>query len=109
MDDTTNDFPAVTGRTVTERHARICRENGHATHTVNGADSGLCPRCGEVTAPQEIEVGLSGTLHTTSGAIHYNVEVVQMDPAHVRIARNGLAGTEFLVIHRSNIRKFESR
>lgn len=43
-----NDFPALEGRGVTEAHARYCREHGHATHTVNGADTGICPRCGEV-------------------------------------------------------------
>lgn len=50
MDTTTTaKFPALTGDVVTERHARACRENGHATHTVNGVASTLCPRCGEVT------------------------------------------------------------
>ena len=42
-----SDFPALTGDVVTERHARICREIGHATHTVEGVPSGICPRCGE--------------------------------------------------------------
>lgn len=43
------DFPALNGGVVTERHARICRERGHATHTVDGVDRGSCPRCGDVT------------------------------------------------------------
>jgi len=34
---------------VTERHARWCREHGHATHTVNGVVQGECPRCGTVS------------------------------------------------------------
>lgn len=41
-------FPALVHGVVTERHARICREQGHATHTVDGVDTGLCPRCGDV-------------------------------------------------------------
>jgi hypothetical protein len=44
-----NMYPALTGAVVTEAHARICAERGHATHLVNGIDSGVCPRCGEVT------------------------------------------------------------
>jgi len=44
-------FPALTGDVVTEAHARVCAERGHATHTVDGVDQGYCPRCGEVTAP----------------------------------------------------------
>lgn len=42
-----SDFPALNGEVVQERHARICRENGHATHTVNGVVSLICPRCGD--------------------------------------------------------------
>lgn len=49
----TSDYPALTGDPVTERHARTCRESGHATHTVDGVDTGTCPRCGAVTAPAE--------------------------------------------------------
>jgi hypothetical protein len=45
------DYPATEGRTVTEAHARICAERGHATWTVDGTDTGRCPRCGEVTIP----------------------------------------------------------
>lgn len=40
-------FPALTGETVTEGHARYCRENGHATHTTDGVVAIFCPRCGE--------------------------------------------------------------
>jgi hypothetical protein len=40
------DFPAVNGRPVTQAHANICAKYGHATHTVNGVVSNLCPRCG---------------------------------------------------------------
>jgi hypothetical protein len=42
------DFPALDGRPVTEAHARVCREQGHAAHTVNGRPTGVCPRCGHV-------------------------------------------------------------
>lgn len=45
------DFPALNGQPVTEAHAQVCRERGHATHTVDGVDSGTCPRCGEVLDP----------------------------------------------------------
>lgn len=41
------DFPVVTGGTVTEGHARYCRENGHARHTFDGVVSPWCPRCGD--------------------------------------------------------------
>lgn len=50
------DYPALNGQPVTERHARICREQGHATHTVDGADSGTCPRCGEATTRERFAV-----------------------------------------------------
>ena len=42
-------FPALEGDVVTEAHARICRERGHAFHTIDGVDTGCCPRCGVVT------------------------------------------------------------
>jgi hypothetical protein len=51
------EMPALNGQTVTEFHARICREQGHATHTVDGRTSGTCPRCGEVTEPAETTTG----------------------------------------------------
>lgn len=46
------DFPALEGRPVTEAHMRVCRERGHASHQVAGesTSTGVCPRCGEVTA-----------------------------------------------------------
>lgn len=40
-------FPALNGEVVTEAHSAICRDRGHATHTVDGTDSPICPRCGE--------------------------------------------------------------
>jgi hypothetical protein len=43
------DFPALNSETVTERHARICRERGHASHVVDGVVQTNCPRCGENT------------------------------------------------------------
>lgn len=45
------DYPAANGQPVTERHARLCREQGHAPHLVDGRDTGVCARCGEVTEP----------------------------------------------------------
>lgn len=44
------DFPALDGRPVTEAHAARCASQGHATHLVDGASSGVCPRCGEVSS-----------------------------------------------------------
>lgn len=37
-------FPALDGFTVTEGHARVCREQGHTKHTIGG---GHCQRCGD--------------------------------------------------------------
>lgn len=42
-------FPALTGGVVTEAHAKICAERGHATYRADGVGSGSCPRCGDVT------------------------------------------------------------
>lgn len=42
-------FPALVGGVVTEKHACLCREQGHARHEIDGKDTGLCPRCGDVT------------------------------------------------------------
>ena len=58
-------FPALTGDVVTERHARICRERGHATHTVDGVDSGICPRCGDVKRAALIDARDTITLSHT--------------------------------------------
>lgn len=46
---TSTDFPALDGQPVTEHHVRLCATNGHARHTTDGVDDGVCPRCGEVT------------------------------------------------------------
>ena len=43
------EFPFLNGETVTERIARICQEKGHATYSINGQVTGICPRCGENT------------------------------------------------------------
>jgi hypothetical protein len=48
------DYPALYGEPVTERHARICREEGHAAHLINTRDTGVCPRCGDVTEPDPL-------------------------------------------------------
>jgi hypothetical protein len=42
------DFPMLRGAPVTEAHARICRERGHAVHSINGVASDRCPRCGDL-------------------------------------------------------------
>lgn len=46
-------FPILTGDVVTEAHAQICADRGHATWTVDGEDKGICPRCGDLTATPE--------------------------------------------------------
>jgi hypothetical protein len=48
------DFPAVNGHPVTQRAVNICKARGHALHLVNGVDTGICPRCGEVDPLTEI-------------------------------------------------------
>lgn len=45
-------MPAASGAPVTERDAATCRDQGHATWTVDGRPQGTCPRCGEVTEPE---------------------------------------------------------
>lgn len=45
--DTAAAFPALTGETVTDAHAQICRDRGHATHRIDGIEQPTCPRCGE--------------------------------------------------------------
>lgn len=56
MRTATNLFPALYGEPVTEWHANLCRERGHASHTVDGVASLSCPRCGEVVTPETREV-----------------------------------------------------
>lgn len=56
-----NLYPALHGLPVTEGHATQCRNHGHAAHLVNGTDSGVCPRCGEVKPPKGLtSLDLSG-------------------------------------------------
>ncbi len=43
-----NSFPALAGRPVTQAHVNRCIRDGHASHTVDGLDDGVCPRCGAV-------------------------------------------------------------
>lgn len=82
------DFPALNNEPVTERHARICREQGHATHTVDGVDTGVCPRCGDVTeaplqAGEEVRVPLysqtrvGGVLRKTGSRYRATVEALE--------------------------------
>ena len=49
MADKSKSFPILTGDVVTQGHANYCAEHGHATHKVDGVDTGVCPRCGAVT------------------------------------------------------------
>lgn len=45
-------YPALNGEVVTEAHATVCAEKGHATYKNGDKVEGWCPRCGEVTAPK---------------------------------------------------------
>jgi len=47
-------YAAVSGQVVTEAHVKACAAEGHKTHTVDGVDTGICPRCGESTVAEEI-------------------------------------------------------
>jgi hypothetical protein len=48
MTFTENALPAAFNQPVTERHARMCRTDGHLSYLVDGVDNGICPRCGDV-------------------------------------------------------------
>lgn len=48
-------YPALTGDPVTEGHARMCREQGHATHTIDGVVQPRCPRCGDLATTTTLE------------------------------------------------------
>ena len=63
-------FPALDGLPVTQRHADQCARFEHATHTVDGVDSGVCPRCGEVTieAPDDLDLLLPAVAPAASTA-----------------------------------------
>ena len=40
-------YPAVNGEIITQAHADYCKTNGHASYTVDGKVTNLCPRCGD--------------------------------------------------------------
>lgn len=40
-------MPAINNEPVTTAHVMTCLLHGHAIHTVDGVDTGICPRCGE--------------------------------------------------------------
>jgi hypothetical protein len=56
------DFPALTGDYVTEAHAQICRERGHATYKINEVPQTCCPRCGDALT-SDVEVTVTTTEH----------------------------------------------
>lgn len=60
-------FPAADGAVVTEGHAEYCRTFGHSSHFKDGADTGICPRCGEVTEEKKIE-WIQGNVGTAAHA-----------------------------------------
>lgn len=74
------DFPALDGRPVTQGHANMCTSKGHATHTVNGVDTGVCPRCGDVKRVSLVKATVSvgarmAALDATDRARHGRVEL----------------------------------
>lgn len=60
------DHPAVNGRPVTEAHAQYCRDNGHASHTVDGITSPVCPRCGDRRTGQIVVDGRLVNVHNAA-------------------------------------------
>ena len=58
------DFPILSDtfpdNVVTEGHVRYCRNNGHATHTIDDVVQDRCPRCGENIGPTLRLAGLDG-------------------------------------------------
>lgn len=69
-----NDMASLKGEVVTQGHADYCAAHGHATHTVDGVDSGVCPRCGDVADPAWTYYvqSMTGAVHTSQ-----NCSVVQ--------------------------------
>lgn len=51
-----HDFPAIYGQPVTEAHVKLCQERGHATMTVDGTTTEVCPRCGNVAITYQLAV-----------------------------------------------------
>lgn len=47
------DYPVPYGRPVTEAHVKICNEYGCVTYVKNGMDTGICPRCGQISTSEE--------------------------------------------------------
>lgn len=41
---------------VTQGDADYCRDHGHAFHTIDGVDTGICPRCGASTASARYDI-----------------------------------------------------
>lgn len=88
------DYPAADGRTVTEGHARLCRERGHAAFVRDGVDQGTCPRCGEVTEaqPDALQVQLTATsnkgLLTTFAALTH--QMTGSDSTDLRTQRDAV-------------------
>jgi len=77
------DMPALNGAVVTERHARFCRENGHAVHTIDGVPSPWCPRCGETTGPI---LGPIKRINGLAGQYAYSVTVTYPESVPVKAA-----------------------
>src|SRR5215475_925463 len=75
------DMPATEGRTVTEAHAKICAQRGHATHKVDGVESELCPRCGERRSAAPVAKGpyYADQESGTTAAYVDGIKVAQLD------------------------------
>lgn len=58
------DFPALVDGVVTEAHARVCRERGHATWTIDDEVQPHCPRCGDLLqdpdASNRVQISVDG-------------------------------------------------
>ena len=70
------DYPLLRDAHPTEAHARYYRENGHATYKIDGRDTGICPRCGEVTETPAPTFSPSPALQRVQGAADRLAELV---------------------------------
>lgn len=100
-------YPVLDGEPVTQGHTNYCRDNGHATHTVDGKTYPVCPRCGEFRTVQTLvptenddvfhviwesrktytHVARDGSLmdvecHEYFGQFNYTISITEIDISH---------------------------
>jgi hypothetical protein len=97
-----HDFPALDGRPVMQRHADQCMTEGHAVWTTGGADTGVCPRCGEVTESESVALAKADRLADRRIATAYrtgwkhsaNPDRADLETEEDRYARNHSAAQQ---------------